>query len=756
MPDHAPSGAGSFTESRLCDQARARRRRDEADAGAAGGVVPLPVDLPGAGPWLVDQGPRPGGAGDRRAHPRRPVRRAAPLFPRHPGPVDPPLPRRWVRRAGAVDPPARQPASTRTVLELAAALKRENPDRTAAQVVRILRASAGLGAVGIDAAAAVPPPRADGPGRRRPAGACSAGSRPRHRTNAGSVTRCTARSVGGRKTYLFAFLDDHSRLAVGYRFGFAEDTVRLAAALQPALAARGVPASVYVDNGSAFVDCLAAAGLRQARHPAGPLHPAPPSRPRQDRAVVSWRAASSSSSRSPTPPPNELAERGLSPAAALLELNGLFTAWVESGLPPPGAFRDRADTRWPVGTTAGRPVGHGPVMPSAQALTEAFLWSAAADRHQDRDGVAARQHLPGRTRPGRPQGRAGVLPVQPGTHRVRYRRALLRTGAAARASPATPTPKPAPRHPSRHRHRRTGIAYLHLVADAHHQQVAADERIGFHALYSTEQQSAPDSPQLPGQLSIGDAHASTTPSTTTPSTTTFPPVSRRGRPGMSIQRLQAHWGFTRMPFGRSLAPSMLHRHAGHGEAVARIGWCVDQHALGVITGEVGAGKTVAVRAATAALDTSRHVVIYLPNPSVGVRGMLHHIVAALGQVPSFYTATLAPQAADAVGRRTRRTRPHPRRRDRRGAPAGQPATGSDPHAHEPRHGLRCAVRRAADRSTHPAAPAPPRCPRRAGPTDLRPLRPGRDDRRGHRRTTSPTTSKSPAGPTPCSAPTPSP
>ena len=93
---------------------------------------------------------------------------------------------------------------------------------------------------------------------------------------------------------------------------------------------------------------------------------------------------------------------------------------------------------------------------------------------------------------------------------------------------------------------------------------------------------------------------------------------------------------------------MLHRHPGHGEAVARISWCVDQHALGVITGEVGAGKTVAVRAATAALDTSRHVIIYLPNPSVGVRGMLHHIVATLGQVPSFYTATLAPQAADAL------------------------------------------------------------------------------------------------------------
>ena len=71
---------------------------------------------------------------------------------------------------------------------------------------------------------------------------------------------------------------------------------------------------------------------------------------------------------------------------------------------------------------------------------------------------------------------------------------------------------------------------------------------------------------------------------------------------MTIQRLQSHWGFTRMPFGRGLAPSMLHRHGGHAEAVARIAWCIDQHALGVITGEVGAGKTVAVRAATAALD----------------------------------------------------------------------------------------------------------------------------------------------------------
>ncbi|EUA42314.1 AAA domain protein [Mycobacterium xenopi 4042] len=103
---------------------------------------------------------------------------------------------------------------------------------------------------------------------------------------------------------------------------------------------------------------------------------------------------------------------------------------------------------------------------------------------------------------------------------------------------------------------------------------------------------------------------------------------------------------------------MLHRHAGHGEAVARITWCVDQRAIGVITGEVGAGKTVAVRAATANLDPSRHVFIYLANPTIGVRGMLTHIVATLGHTPPT-TNPPWPTGRRGAGQRTRRTRTQP-------------------------------------------------------------------------------------------------
>ena len=115
-----------------------------------------------------------------------------------------------------------------------------------------------------------------------------------------------------------------------------------------------------------------------------------------------------------------------------------------------------------------------------------------------------------------------------------------------------------------------------------------------------------------------------------------------------IDKLQGFYGFTRMPFGRDLAPGMLHRHSAHGEAVARIGWCVTERRIGVITGEVGAGKTVAIRAALSTLDTSRHTIIYLPNPTIGVRGIHHQIVTALGGQPLVHHATLVPQTTDAL------------------------------------------------------------------------------------------------------------
>ncbi|BBX37103.1 hypothetical protein MMAGJ_63850 [Mycolicibacterium mageritense] len=167
---------------------------------------------------------------------------------------------RWIRRyrAGGFEALVPEPRrlATRTdeqVLELAASLKRENPARTAAQVARILRTATGWAPSESTLLRHFHRSELMGP-------ATGAAGEVFGRFEAPDPNELWVGDalhgprVGDRKTYLFAFLDDHSRLVVGHRFGFAEDTVRLAAALKPALAARGVPASIYVDNGSAFVD----------------------------------------------------------------------------------------------------------------------------------------------------------------------------------------------------------------------------------------------------------------------------------------------------------------------------------------------------------------------------------------------------------------------------------------------------------------------------------------------------------------------
>ena len=112
-----------------------------------------------------------------------------------------------------------------------------------------------------------------------------------------------------------------------------------------------------------------------------------------------------------------------------------------------------------------------------------------------------------------------------------------------------------------------------------------------------------------------------------------------------IDKLQAHYGFTRMQFGRDLAPGMLHRHAAHNEAVARITWCITERAIGVITGEAGAGKTASVRTVLAGLDPSRHTIIYLPTPMIGVRGLHETIVTTFGGTPDRSGSRLTAQAS---------------------------------------------------------------------------------------------------------------
>lgn len=111
-----------------------------------------------------------------------------------------------------------------------------------------------------------------------------------------------------------------------------------------------------------------------------------------------------------------------------------------------------------------------------------------------------------------------------------------------------------------------------------------------------------------------------------------------------------YWGFSRTPFAKKLAPSEIVAHPGHKEAVARIRFVIDEGGIGLVTGEVGAGKTVAVRAAVDSLDQAGHTIIYLSNPLIGARGIHHHLVTALGTIPRFHRPALIAQTTELLAR----------------------------------------------------------------------------------------------------------
>jgi putative transposase len=270
---------------------------------------------------------------------------------------------RWIRawRHGGFaalkpDPRIGVPRTPAELLELAVQLKREAPGRTAAQVAAILAEVAG----------ASPHPRTLQRHFRRldlhrgARGAAKAfgrfeAARPNERWTADALH---GPLVAGRKTYLFAIIDDHSRALVGYRWTTAEDTVRLEAALRAALAARGIPAAFYVDNGSPFVSrqlerACAVLGIRLVHSRPGQ----PQGRGKIERVFRTVREQFLV----------ELDARG--GAMDLAELNRLFASWVE------GVYHQRVHTETGAPPLERFLLTGAPATPSPAELREAFSWS---------------------------------------------------------------------------------------------------------------------------------------------------------------------------------------------------------------------------------------------------------------------------------------------------------------------------------------------------------------------------------------------
>lgn len=276
---------------------------------------------------------------------------------------------RWLRwyRIGGFDalvprPQVAPPRTAPEVLALAEALKRENPARTAAQVRRILSMSVGqapsdrtLQRLFARLELAAPPATSQLFGRFEAA----------HPNELWLGDALHGPVIGGRRAICFAFIDDHSRAVMGARWGYREDVVRMAAALRPALAARGIPRAIYVDNGAAYIDAwllraCACLGIKL-------IHSTPHRPEGKGKIERFWRTV-----RAQFLVEIEAdAQQAGTQVADLAELNTLFAAWVETcyhqqvhsqtGAKPLG--------RWQQGITMPLTV------PSPSQLAEAFLWT---------------------------------------------------------------------------------------------------------------------------------------------------------------------------------------------------------------------------------------------------------------------------------------------------------------------------------------------------------------------------------------------
>ncbi len=254
--------------------------------------------------------------------------------------------------------PLRTPAG---MLELAFQLKRERPERTAAQVREIMLTTAsaedhvpGLRTLQTHLAREGLNVRADGRSAGKVYGRFEAGARNELWTGDGLHGPKLA-GAAARRAVLLAFIDDHSRLLVGWRWGAGEDVFRLEAALRSGLMSRGVPDAILVDRGSAFVSsqllrACAVLGVRL-------IHASPRAATTKGKIERFFRTVRD----------QFLVE--IDDGVELAELNRLFSAWLEV------VYHRRAHSETGLTPLARFDAAGASALPTPALLREAFLWS---------------------------------------------------------------------------------------------------------------------------------------------------------------------------------------------------------------------------------------------------------------------------------------------------------------------------------------------------------------------------------------------
>ena len=121
---------------------------------------------------------------------------------------------------------------------------------------------------------------------------------------------------------------------------------------------------------------------------------------------------------------------------------------------------------------------------------------------------------------------------------------------------------------------------------------------------------------------------------------------------------QEYYGFARAPFSKTIETDKLFATAGQKELTARLTYLVRERGCGLVTGEIGSGKSTAVRAFTAGLDANSYLVIYLANPTTGSIGLYRELLAHPGPRAALHQAAHGLPHSHRAGRSAHQQAPH--------------------------------------------------------------------------------------------------
>lgn len=107
--------------------------------------------------------------------------------------------------------------------------------------------------------------------------------------------------------------------------------------------------------------------------------------------------------------------------------------------------------------------------------------------------------------------------------------------------------------------------------------------------------------------------------------------------------LNEYYGFILTPFSRTINPTDLFPGQGHQEIQGRLTFALQERLPALITGDVGTGKSTALRAFVHSLDRNLYPVAYLANPYLKVTTLYSQILLALQVEPAYSFNRLLPQ-----------------------------------------------------------------------------------------------------------------